>query len=187
MTLPLGMFPTLVETFGSTFKRDLLKEVTALTIERLQADLAAMSAERNDAIEQAVAIHELVDIQREQIVEYQETIDAQRVHIREMEPLANHAAEISVKLAEEGRFCDYFRDEAIMNAAHLAQIDDLLSAVGVGDGPTYERIGALINLWLDAEARAQGINISNISGDQRCGACSGSGEANETPSGSNRH
>jgi hypothetical protein len=187
MTLINGMFPTLAETFGASFQRN----IEAQTVERLQADLAAMSNERAEAIEQAVAAHELVDIQREQIAEYQELVDAQRVHIRDMEPLANRAAELAQQLADEGKFCDYFRDEAVTIAAHLATIDDLLSHVGMADAPTIERVSSLIGLWLYAEARAQGltqITISNISGtDGRCGACGDSGAANETPRGSSRH
>lgn len=176
MTLINGMFPSLVETFGPSFKRS----IEAQTVERLQADLAAMSAERADAIEQAVAAHELVDIQREQIIEYQALIDAQRVHIREMEPLANRAAELARDLADEGRFCDYFRDEAIINAAHLAQVDDLLSAVGVADGPTLERVSALIDMWLSAESRAQGFSIISGADSRCCNARGGSGAMNET-------
>jgi hypothetical protein len=74
-------------------------------------------------------------------------------------------------LADEARFCDYFRDEAMINAAHMAHVDDLLTAVGIADAPTIERVSALINLWLCAEARAQGLlTISNNGGtDGRCG------------------
>jgi hypothetical protein len=180
-----GMFPTLADTLGLTMTAN----VQCATIERLEAQITALQADLRNVIDDADAAHELVAIQREQIAEYQELVDAQRVRIRDMEPLATRAAELAQALADEGRFTDYFRDEAITNAAHLAMVDDLLDEVGIEDMPTIERVSALIGLWLSAEARAQGLlTISNISGtDGRCGACSDSGVANETPRGSNRH
>lgn len=146
--MPIVIYPTLAETFGPCAPA---------------MDINAMAAERDNAIEDAVAAHELIDIQRAQIAEYQELVDAQRVHIREMEPLARRAGELSQALRDEARFCDYFRDEAIECASHLAVIDDLLTRVGIADAPTIDRVHAVVSLWLAAEARAQGLTIGNCS------------------------
>jgi hypothetical protein len=163
-TLPNGMFPTLADTLGLTMTCN----VQSQTVERLSAELAVARNERDDAIEQAVAAHELIDIQREQIQDYQHQIDAMRVQLREMEPLARKAGELAQALDDEGKFCDYFRDEALMCAAHLAEIDDLLTRVGIADDPTIERVNSVISLWLAAEARAQGLaNGDDAGADSR--------------------
>jgi hypothetical protein len=159
-TLPNGMFPTLADTLGLTMQCN----VQSQTVERLSAELAVARNERDDAIEQAVAAHELIDIQREQIHDYQRQIDAMRAEVREMEPLARKAAMLTQSLEDEAKFCDYFRDEALMCAAHLAEIDDLLSRVGIADAPTIERVNGVIGLWLAAEARAQGLTNGDNAG-----------------------
>lgn len=170
-TLPQGMFPTLADTFD---ERD--------------AQMRTMRTRLANAIDDAIAAHELIDTQRTLIAERQNQIDTLRAHVSELGPLAARASQLASELRDESRFCDYFRDEAIANAALLAEIDRLTYAVGIERGTTIDRVNALINLWLSAEARAQGLTtISNVSGaDGRCDARSGSGALHETARVSNR-
>lgn len=169
-TLPQGMFPTLADTFGERASdvRD--------------AQMRTMRTRLANTIDDAIAAHELIDIQRARIAEQDALIATLKTHLSEIAPLATRAAQLQIELTDESRYCDYFRDEAIENAAHLARVDDLLSAVGIADAPVIDRVNALINLWLSAEARAQGLNIiSNVSGaDGRCDAPASAGDVTKT-------
>lgn len=146
------MFPTLIDTLGM---RDCAPDSR---IASLQLHLA-------NTIDDCVAAHELIDVQRARIAEQDALIATLKAHLRELAPLAARAEKLAQELRDEGAFCDLFRDEAIVNAAHLAEIDRLTYAVGIERGTTIDRVNTLISLWLSAEARAQGLTtISNVSG-----------------------
>lgn len=169
-TLPQGMFPTLAETFGDTFSE-----------RASDAQMRTMCTRLANAIDDAIAAHELIDVQRELIIEDQRKVAELQARIREMEPFAAHAERLAQELRDESAFCDLFRDEAIVNAAHLAEIDRLACAVGIEHGTTIDRVNTLISLWLSAEARAQGLSISNVSGaDGRCDAPASAGDVTKT-------
>ena len=163
------MFPTLAETFGDTFSE-----------RASDAQMRTMCTRLANAIDDAIAAHELIDVQRELIIEDQRKVAELQARIREMEPFAAHAERLAQELRDESAFCDLFRDEAIVNAAHLAEIDRLACAVGIEHGTTIDRVNTLISLWLSAEARAQGLTtISNVSGaDCRCDAPASAGTVN---------
>lgn len=175
-TLPQGMFPTLAETFGDTFS-DTFSERFA---DARDAQMRTMRTRLANAIDDAIAAHELIDTQRARIAEQDALIATLKAHLNELAPLAARAEKLAQELRDESAFCDLFRDEAIINAAHLAEIDRLTCAVGIERGTTIDRVNTLISLWLSAEARAQGLNIiiSNVSGaDSRCDAPASAGDA----------
>lgn len=132
--------------------------------------------------ERASDVHELIDIQRARIAEQDALIATLKAHLNELAPLAARAEKLAQELRDESAFCDLFRDEAIVNAAHLAEVDRLTCAVGIERGTTIDRVNTLISLWLSAEARAQGLvsnNISSVSGaDSRCDAPASAGTVN---------
>lgn len=183
-TLIRGMLPSLADTFGDTFSEGASDARDA----QRDAQMRTMRTRLANAIDDAIAAHELIDTQRELIIEDQRKIAELQARVAELVPLAAHAERLAQELRDESAFCDLFRDEAIVNAAHLAEVDRLTCAVGIEHGTTIDRVNTLISLWLSAEARAQGLTtISNVSGaDSRCDARSGSGALNETARASNR-
>ncbi len=118
-TLPQGMFPTLAETFGDTFSE-----------RASDAQMRTMCTRLANAIDDAIAAHELIDVQRELIIEDQRKVAELQVKTLEetLKRQAEHILSLEKALEEAKRQVQEIALKAIEGAsgsralAHVNQI-----------------------------------------------------------------